>query len=593
MLRQTRYMRALAPAGPLSRALRAPAAFDVHGDLRARFLRAGYAWVDVDVRGTGASEGSWRSPWFEDQRRDAFDVVEWITQQEWSTGRVGSLGISYDGTCADMLLAEPHPAVRAVAPLFSLYDVLADVAFPGGVHLSWFTEAWARYNRALDENRHHDAMVIPLWLMALAAAAKPDPSPGERALALLGRLPFAQFRRVVAPTLRRLVSGVAPVPGFAAPTVEMLAARAHNLDVHRGALTIGHRDDAGVDFDRPELTIDSFSPHLYADAQRGSGAAVYSYSGWRDGAYPHAAIKRHLTLRSARGRLTIGPWAHTGKLTIHAFERGAATRFDHGGELVSFFDETVAERPGPHGDGAPVHYFTTGEERWKACDAWPPPGVTPTPLYLGPGALTGRPGAPRIVTRAVRRDTGTGPRSRWRSLLSLVPGDYPDRRTRDRELLVFDSPRLSDALEVTGHAVVTLFVAWDRGDDAHLFAYLEDVSPEGEVYLVTEGCLRARHRRIASAPGLPASPAPPRTFLREHAAPLVAGERVELVIDLLPCSHRFDVGHRVRLALADADVDHFGGFASGAGPREMALSMGEGATSRIDLPTRAPPRFSP
>ena len=41
-------------------------------------------------------------------------------------------------------------APRAVAPLFSLFDVYADVAFPGGVHLERFTEAWGWFNAALD-----------------------------------------------------------------------------------------------------------------------------------------------------------------------------------------------------------------------------------------------------------------------------------------------------------------------------------------------------------------------------------------------------------------------------------------------------------
>ena len=165
ILRQTRYLRALESPRLLSM-LGLPEQFDTHAAIRRTFLAAGYGWVDVDVRGTGASTGVWRTPWFEDQVRDGSEVVDWIVKQGWSSGRVGALGVSYDGTCAEMLLVAQHPAVRAVAPLFSLYDVYADIGFPGGVHLAWFTQAWARYNASLDRNEFHHAMVTPLRLMA-------------------------------------------------------------------------------------------------------------------------------------------------------------------------------------------------------------------------------------------------------------------------------------------------------------------------------------------------------------------------------------------------------------------------------------------
>jgi hypothetical protein len=168
------------------------------------------------------------------------DLVDFIIRQPWSNGRVGSLGISYDGTCADMLLAEPHPALRAVAPLFSLYDVFPDVAFPGGIHNTWFTEAWSDYNRALDRNDLHHAMAIPLWLMALAAAQKPERSIPEMALATLARLGEDRFRGLASAFVRTIARGVADVerPLDGAPSEETIRLRARNLDVHAGARKI-------------------------------------------------------------------------------------------------------------------------------------------------------------------------------------------------------------------------------------------------------------------------------------------------------------------------------------------------------------------
>ena len=50
---------------------------------------------------------------------------------------------------------------------------------------------------------------------------------------------------------------------------------------------------------------------------------------------------------------------------------------------------------------------------------------------------------------------------------------------------------------------------------------------------------------------------PNRTYRRADAAPLIPGEVVPLTLDLLPVSYQFKRGHRIRVALAGADKDHF------------------------------------
>ncbi|MGE0474237.1 MAG: CocE/NonD family hydrolase C-terminal non-catalytic domain-containing protein, partial [Nitrospirales bacterium] len=89
--------------------------------------------------------------------------------------------------------------------------------------------------------------------------------------------------------------------------------------------------------------------------------------------------------------------------------------------------------------------------------------------------------------------------------------------------------------------------------------YLEDVTPEGDVHYVTEGELRALHRKwISPDLGMPGFlPVPHRTYRRADAVPLQPGEVVPLTIDLLPTSYQFKKGHRIRVALAGTDRDHF------------------------------------
>ena len=68
-----------------------------------------YVTVHASVRGTGCSGGefdlfSWRSA------LDGYELVEWIADQEWSTGEVGIYGHSYGGITGFMVGATQAPA---------------------------------------------------------------------------------------------------------------------------------------------------------------------------------------------------------------------------------------------------------------------------------------------------------------------------------------------------------------------------------------------------------------------------------------------------------------------------------------------------
>ena len=140
LLLQTRYWRAMAV-----RSMNDPSQ-----DLF--FTSYGYAMVHVDVRGTGASFGTWPYPWSPAEVKDGSEIVDWIIRQPWSSGKVGTFGTSYVGATAEFLLVNKHPAVKAAFIRFSLIDNYADVVFPGGIFNDWFIGAWNRSNQALDAN---------------------------------------------------------------------------------------------------------------------------------------------------------------------------------------------------------------------------------------------------------------------------------------------------------------------------------------------------------------------------------------------------------------------------------------------------------
>jgi len=467
--------------------------------------------------------------------------VDWIVRQSWSDGTVGATGGSYEGTAAEFLMINRHPDVKALAPLFSLYDTYTDIAFPGGIHLEWFTRVWQDATRSMDLNR-----------------------PGEFYW-------WAEF----------VTSGVKPVDADFDRSLLKAAVKDHgaNYLVHQEAMQLTFRDDTSAG----GMYTDRFSPHSYIEDARASGAAIYNYSGWFDGAYPHAAIKRFLTVRNPGSKLVLGPWDHGGDDHVRPFGEPVKARFDHLAELGRFFDNYLKGIDTGIADEPPVHYYTMAEDAWKSADSWPPEAQV-TSFYMAEGnALSTAPPQDTAAfdTYTVDLTAGTGQISRWNCLIDEVAVNYPDRREQDEKLLIYTSAPLDADTEVTGHPIVTLQVV-STEQDGEFFVYLEDVDPQGRVNYVTEGMLRAIHRKLSDREPPYRTPVPYRTFKREDALPLVPGEVAELTFDLLPVSYLFRKGHGMRVAIAGADADHFR-ILPGE-PPTLQVHRSAAHASRIDLP---------
>ncbi|MBN1341678.1 MAG: CocE/NonD family hydrolase [Phycisphaerae bacterium] len=547
IVEQTRYWRSIAYQFPFN-LLAGPEP----SDLAKFFIARGYAWIAVDARGSGASFGTRPCCWSIDEIKDGADLVDWIIRQSWSDGTVGTTGISYNGTTAEFLAVNKHPAVKAAAPLFSLFDVYTDIAYPGGIHLTWFTKGWGKLNRQLDEN------TIP-----------------DLAYEFEG------------PLVGLVLKGVRPVD--ADRDGSMLAAavkdHAYNWDVHASALQFTFRDDR-VPYEWT-MSADTFSPHTFVKDLDASGAAVYGVSGWFDGGYPHAAIKRHLTLTGKKNRLILGPWDHGGDNNCGPYV-GEPTRFDMRVELFRFFEHHLRGTDTGIQNDKPIHYYTMGQEKWKSADAWPPP-ATPRAFYLGPNAklIADKPSAPDASDACTVDYThGTGGHARWNCLLIGGPVVYPDRKARDKKLLCYETEPLTQDTEVTGHPIVTLHVT-SSAKDGNFFVYLEDVDEKGNVHYVTEGLLRAVHRKLSSAEPPYKQVVPYRTFRRADAMFLKPNEVAELTFDVLPVSHLFRAGHRIRIAIAGADVDHFPN--PPGRPPTIKIHRSSAHPSRIVLPIVSQP----
>jgi putative CocE/NonD family hydrolase len=515
ILLQTRYWRSIAYRPEVPRDPADPLALEKMSSYKRRFLAQGYAWMDLDARGTGASFGFRTAEFSPDEVRDGADIVDWIIRQPWSNGKVGALGMSYEGTTAELLLVNRHPAVKAAAPMFSLFDAYADVAFPGGIRADWFLDTWGTGNAVMDRNE------VPATDQAAILGVRPVDEDADGSL-------------------------------LAAAVLE----HAKNVPLRRQLESITFRDDpspaAAID------SIDALSPSSMQEDLAASGAAIYSISGWFDGAYAHSAIKRFLSLPNPGSKLLLGPWNHGGSTNISPFGGGPAG-FDLPGELLKFFDfHLQGIQTGIDREKA-VHSFRIGAERWQGGDSWPPQAQT-TPYYFHsdhrlytamPDSVDGS------DWYQVDAGAGTGQQTRWNSLIGMpLETPYPDRSTADQKCLCYTSSPLEQARELGGHALLNLFVQVNQ-PEADFFVYLEDIDPHGAIFHVSEGLLRGSLRAIPPETPPYHSPVSYRSFVRNQVQPIQPGETVELVIDLLPTRYVFQKGHCIRVALAGADKDHF------------------------------------
>ncbi len=538
---QTRYWRAANLRWPVS--MFSDGLLGNTGKTIKEIILNGYALVAVDSRGSGASMGVRPHPWTDDETKDGAEIVDWTISQDWCSGKIGTAGISYSGTTAEFLLVNQHPNVKAALIMYSLFDVYDDNAFPGGVHHQHFTKTWGEANYALDNNK----------------------------------LPVKNI------LVKLLVKGVQPVKGEKKEMKTAKQLHQQNLNVHDGALAIDFRDDLA-----PNAGVSSakFSPYSYLDQINNSGAAVYSISGWLDGPYPHAAIRRFLNLSLPHNKLMLGPWNHGGDLNISPFNP-SESGFDHASEFLKFFDFHLKGIQNSIDQEPAIHYFTMGEEKWNTSNTWPPENPTEKRLYLNTNnQLTTA--APTIATSfdqyQVNNQLGSGEDSRFRSLLGDLdtPNAYPDRKERGAQLLNYNSAPLTADTKITGHPIISLQIK-STASDGHFIAYLEDVHPDGHVSYVTEGQLRAVHRKLSEDTPIYKDAVPYISYLRKDGEPLIPGQIHQIQFDLLPTSYLFKKGHSIRISIASADKDHFEQIAPDGTKIEVHHS--QAAASYISLPT--------
>jgi len=551
ILVQSRYWRAIEPRPVLNWFIDDLQDYmPVYGGHKAFLVRNGYAMVYVDVRGTGASFGTLRYPWDPLCIQDASEILDWIIAQPWSNGRVAGLGISYLGTTAELLLATRHPALKAVIPMYNHPDPYVDIAFPGGLFNQHHVRDWSEMDTFLDHNRLHPRMGLLANLMT---------------------------------------QGVRPINGDRPALEEAIREHSANGDPYQIGNDITFRDEI-----EPEVgtSVEQLAIHNYRQAIFDSQIPSYGWTSWLDAGTAEAALRRFLTYPGA-DHVTIGAWNHSGMLQASPYlaEREpisppAEIQFR---ELLRFLDTYLLDMDTGIRGERKITYYTLGSETWQTCSTWPPVSVEIQRWYFNADYGLSREPPPTQAGEdfyVVNFQASTGPLNRWWELGPMINRTvrYPDRTTQAKLLLTYQTSLLEQPVEILGNPALSLTIISNVPDCA-FFAYLEDVAPDGTAYHLTEGELRAIHRKIGANPPY-TQLTPYHSFTEADSQPLTPGEATEITFGMLPVSARVEAGHRLRLSLAGHDEGTFARVPEAGIPAWHVL-RNTGHASWIDIPVKA------
>lgn len=507
---------------------------------KSTFLEAGYAVVEADARGSGASEGCRDMEFSSDEINDIGQLVQWITKQEWSDGRVAAYGISYSGNTAELAAVSDPSGLIAAAPLYPDFDVMGQSAFPGGIFNEYLCREWSKANTAMDSNR---------------------------VKGLFG-------------------GGIAPVDGDKGEKLLKSAIEGHRtIDMYETLSRVTYFDD---DLSS-KYKANAMSPFSYKEEIEKSGTPLFVRVGWQDAATVNGAIERFLTYKNKQV-LVIGPWSHGGNYFCDPLLQRRVSRKaleeTQAAEVVAFFNECLKGDREKESRSL-IRYYTLGEGKWKTTDKWPVEGFENKIMYFGKdGSLQDIKPDETSGEDIYKIDftVTTGESNRWRTNLGGGPIIYPDRAEEDKKLLTYTSTALENSIEITGVPVVTLNLS-STAEDGAFYVYLEDVAPDGKVTYITEGELRAIHRKVTEDDLGREILGPAHSYLEKDGERLVPGENTELKIGMLATSVLIPKGHKIRIAIAGHDGSNFRKIAEAAEP-VIKLQRNSSLSSYVELPIK-------
>jgi putative CocE/NonD family hydrolase len=470
-------------------------------------VKHGYAVIVVERPGVGASFGV-MNPGMEVTAKEADQILDWIASQAWCDGNIGMYGDSWNAMIQFAAASTGNPHLKAVFPAASPIEMYDALEYRGGVYNKAFNSFFAR--------------VVP-YLKNLATPVDNDKDGALIAQALQER------------------SG--------SPDAKTMATVVEEYPFRDSLMPNGKK-----------LWEDGMALYPFIERINRSGIPVYMTTGWYDIFlgdmffwYDNLTVPKRLTVR---------PLDHSA-IDANRFD------LDYGAEVQRWFDYWLKGIRNGMMDESAIHYYLMGSpkrEAWQTSVQWPlvnqklmsfyfDKGKTGSIESVNDGSLIAE--SPTVLDNfdayIIDYTTTSGKNSRWVAVEEAHK--YPDMRSHDKKALTYTTSPLETEVEVTGHPVVHLWLTTDA-PDLDAFVYLEEVDRSGKSAYITEGTLRASHRKLSQAPfnnlGLPYY-----SHYKSDLEPIPAGKPVELAFSLLPTSARFHKGNRIRITVAFTDADNF------------------------------------
>ncbi|NUQ05775.1 MAG: CocE/NonD family hydrolase [Anaerolineae bacterium] len=492
----------------------------------------GYAVVIQDTRGRWASEGD-GAP-FVHEMQDGCDAVEWAAHQPWANGRVGMFGASYTGYTQLAAAVMRPPSLKTLIPAVTFCDPFGTAFKNGaptlGTMVSWGLIAQALHSIVRLPEAPEKSALVAAWIAAWDGMARHT-------------------------TFENLPLKDLPLIGHGGVADHVGAILAHpTYDAYWEALRCPHE----------ALTL-----------------PIFHIGGWYD-IFIADTLSDYARIRAAgnaQQKLIVGPWTHdnfesvAGEVDFGIQSSGLMVLPEE--MQLRWFDHWLKGTPNGVMDEPPVRLFVMGDNQWRSEQEWPLARAQAACYYLhsggrantlnGDGALSPEAPSDEAVDTFVYDPRNPVP-TRGGALCcgeaALPSGAYDQRAIEARpDVLVYSTPPLAHDLEVTGPLEVHLWAA-TSAPDTDFTAKLVDVGPCGFARNLTDGIVRARHRRSL-----------------ERAEFVTPGEVCEYVIDLAATCNVFKAGHQIRVEISSSNFPRFDRNAN------SGLPLGEDTVLRPALQT--------
>jgi uncharacterized protein len=480
-------------------------------------LEGGYIRVVQDVRGKYGSEGDYvvnrplRGPLNKtpvDHATDTFDTIDWLVKNvSESNGKVGILGISYNGFLPLMALVNPHPALRVSVPMNPMVD-------------GWRGDDWFHYGAFRQFNAP--------WIYNQVATRKGD-------------VKWWRSHNDEYDTWMQAVS-------------------AGELGRRRGLDQLGFWnklvEHPAYDAFWQDQAVDKL---LAREPLKTPVMLVHSLWDQED-IYGAPAVYKALKPKDSAGDkvfLVIGPWHHGQMIgngsSLGAIKFGSDTALYFRQKILAPFLAQYLKDGAPKADIAPVTAFETGTNAWRRYSAWPPKtaGKT-TPLYLRAGLKLSRE-APRAGETAYEEYVSDPAKPVPFVRRPIPPMGYEEGNPWPRwlvddqreasgrpDVVTFLSDELKEPVKIAGEPIANL-VASTSGTDSDWVVKLIDVYPDevggdaamgGYQLMIAADIFRGRYRESFAKPK---ALTPDRPLLYRFALPTA--------------HHVFRPGHRIMVQI--------------------------------------------